>query len=219
MARDDEEGGRAADPEAGPPSSPRDPEDEAVLVAALRAGDAGAFERLVRSQGPRLLAVARRILRSEEDARDCLQETFLAAHRSLAQYEGRAPLAAWLRRIAVNSALMRLRARRARPETTIDELLPVYDAYGLRAGPTRTHDLTPEELLRRTDTRKLVHQALDELPDGYREVLLLRDIEGYSTAETAELLQATPGAVKVRVHRARSALKALLAPLFEEDLR
>ena len=193
--------------------------DDASVVAKLRAGDRQAFEELVRRHGPGLLRASRRIMRNEEDARDCVQETFLAAHRSIDQFEGRASLGAWLRRIAVNAALMKLRARRSRPEVPIDEFLPSYDESSFREGPRRTHSLTPLQLLERNDTRKIVRSAIDELPENYRIVLLLRDIEGYTTAETAELLQATPGAIKVRAHRARTALKELLAPLFDEDLR
>ena len=114
---------------------------------------------------------------------------------------------------------MKLRARRSLPEASIEDLLPHYDDLGFREGPRPIHSLGPDELLERDDTRKIVRAAMDRLPESYRTVLLLRDIEGYSTAEAAELLQSTPGAVKVRVHRGRTALKQLLSPLFEEDLR
>ena len=198
---------------------PWDPKAEAGLVAGLRSGDAKAFEQMVRSYGPRLLAVARRIVPSEEDARDCLQETFLAAHCSIEAFEDRSRLGAWLHRIVTNAALMKLRARRARPEEPIDSFQATYDRYSFREGPRRTNALTPEELLQRSDTSKAVRQALERLPESYRTVLLLRDIEGYDTRETAVFLETSEGAVKVRLHRARTALKELLGPLFDEELR
>lgn len=193
-------------------------EDEGPLVELLRAGDADAFEQLVRRYGPRLLGVARRIVRNEEDARDCVQEAFLSAHRAMGRFEQRSRLGTWLHRIVTNAALMKLRATRPQREEPLELALPRYDRDGFREGPRRSNALTPEELLQRADSRGLVRAAMDRLPESYRTVLLLRDIEGYDTQETAKLLEASPGAVKVRLHRARTALKALLQPLFEEGL-
>ena len=211
------------DPEAPPsavaPGSLESPcgEPESELVARLQAGDEAAFEQMVRTHGPRLLAVARRILRAEEDARDCVQEAFLSAHRSIGGFEQRSRLGTWLHRIVTNAALMKLRSRQSRPEEPAAVGAPSYDEHGFRVGPTQTNTATPEELLRRDGARKLVRSAIEQLPDGYRVVLLLRDIEGYDTRETAEQLQTTEGAVKVRLHRARNALREKLQSLFEED--
>ena len=99
-------------------------DDEATLVAQLRAGDEAAFEQVVRSYGGRLLAVARRIVGSEEDARDAVQDAFLNAFRSLDRFEGNAKLSTWLHRIVVNAALMKLRTRKRKPEQSIETLLP-----------------------------------------------------------------------------------------------
>lgn len=191
------------------------PEQEARLVASLRAGDPQAFEALVRQQGPRLLVVARRIVRNEEDARDCVQEAFLAVHRSIGGFEARSRLGTWLRRIVTNAALMKIRTRLARPEEPIEHLLPRYDRYGYLEGPTDTNAACAEELLDRAGARQRVREAIARLPDRYRVVLLLRDIEGYSTDEAARVLEISPGAAKVRLHRARTALKGLLQELFE----
>lgn len=188
------------------------------LVRTLQAGDPEGFEELVRCYGPRLLAVARRILRDEEDARDCVQETFLSAHRTIGTFEPYSRLGAWLHRIVTNAALMKLRARRAHPDEPIEGLLPTYDEHGFRVGPIRSNDLSPERLLQRTSTSRLVRDAIDGLPESYRTILVLRDLEGFSVQETAKLLGITEGAVKVRTHRARLALKVPLQPLFEEDL-
>lgn len=192
--------------------------DQRALLERLRAGEHLAFEEMVRRYGPRLMAMARRVVRGEEDARDCVQEAFLAAHRSVHSLRDPSSLGSWLGRIVVNAALMKLRAQRSRPEESIETLLPGYDRFGFREGPLRTNSLTPEELLQRVDCAKLVRGAIDALPDSHRMVLVLRDIEGYDTRETAKLMSVSEGAVKVRLHRARNALKEQLRPLFHEDL-
>ncbi|MEO8190567.1 MAG: sigma-70 family RNA polymerase sigma factor [Acidobacteriota bacterium] len=178
-------------------------------AAALASGDEAAWSRLLESQGPRLLAVARGLLRDEDAARDCLQTAFLHALRSLDRFEGRSSLATWLHRIVVNSALVTLRSRRRKPEESLDPLLPVFDRTGYRVavGPVAR---SPEDLASLGEVREIVHAAIDLLPDSYRTVVILRDLEGLSGEEVAELLETTPNAVKVRLHRAHSALKTLL---------
>ena len=187
--------------------SPR--ESAAPDTVALARGDEEAWSRLVESQGPRLLAVARRLLRDEDAARDCLQNAFLQALRSLDRFEGRSSLSTWLHRIVVNSALLTLRSRRRKPEESLEPLLPVFDRSGHRmsVGPT---ERTPEDIASRGEVREIVHGAIDLLPDSYRTVIILRDLEDLSGQEVAELLETTPNAVKVRLHRAHSALKTLL---------
>ena len=100
--------------------------DEKALLARLRAGENAAFEQLIRVYGGRLLAVARRFLPVEEDARDAVQEAFLNAFRSLDRFEGGSRVSTWLHRIAVNAALMKLRSKRRKPERSIEEFLPTY---------------------------------------------------------------------------------------------
>ncbi len=192
-----------------------DAADEAALLRALRAGDEHAFETLIRAYGPRLLAVTRRLLRNEEDARDALQETFLSALRSLDQFDARARLSTWLHRIAVNAALMRKRRASKRPEQSLDELLPRFRENGMFEDHNRRWP-QPEEAAERAEVRALVRTSIDELPETHRDVLVLRDIEGLDTAEAAEVLHVTPNAVKVRLHRARLALRALLDPVLGE---
>lgn len=192
---------------------------EAALLARLRAGEDAAYDELVRLHGGRLLAVARRFLRSEEDARDALQDAFLSAFRSIERFEGNARLSTWLHRIVVNASLMKLRTRRRKPEQPIDELLPGFLEDGhmqAPASPWRAVELDGAE---RSQLRELLLRSIDELPEGYRNVLMLRDIEELDTEETAEIMGMTPGAVKTRLHRARQALRSLLAPHLEEGER
>ncbi len=189
--------------------------DEKHLIARLREGDAASYEQLVRTYGGRMLAVARRFLRNQEDARDCVQEAFLQAFGSIDRFEERSSLGSWLHRIVVNAALMKIRAQKRRPEESLDDLLPQFDADGSR--PEREAEFTVplETLLGRSQTRELVRRSIDRLPEGYRNLLILRDIEGYNTQEAAALLGLTPGAVKTRLHRARGALKSLLEPIMQ----
>jgi RNA polymerase sigma-70 factor (ECF subfamily) len=180
------------------------------LWERLRAGDPRATEAWVREQAPRLLSVARRILRSEEDAQDAVQDAFLAAFRALGEFGGGAALSTWLHRIAVNSALMRLRSRQRRREGAIAELLPRFDVEGRHADPVPLWQRPPDEQLGSERTRALVRRCIDRLPDAYRTVLVLRDIEGLGTSEAAAALELTTDALKMRLHRARQALRALL---------
>lgn len=191
------------------------PGDETALLAALRTGDDAAFERLVRDYGGRMLAVTRRFLASEEDAQDAVQEAFLSAFKALDRFEGQSRLGTWLHRIAVNAALMKLRTRKSRPqEQSADDLLPQFKDDGHQIHPTYGWRDEGLAALERKEDREIVRRSIENLPENYRIVLLLRDIEGRDTEETAELLGMTPNAVKTRLHRARQALRELLDPHF-----
>lgn len=182
---------------------------ELALLDRLRAGDGDAFEVVVQRYGGRMLAVARRLLRDEEDARDAVQDAFVSAFRGLGRFEGGAQLGTWLHRIVVNAALMRLRRRRRRPEMPIEDLLPRFDAEGHQA-PRPERALFPDEQTERHELLRLLRATVEQLPDGYREVYLLRDVDELSTEETAAALGITPNAVKIRLHRARQALITLV---------
>ncbi|MFT3785496.1 MAG: sigma-70 family RNA polymerase sigma factor [Tepidisphaeraceae bacterium] len=186
--------------------------DAADRLDALRKRDAKAFEWLVREFGPRMLAVTRRYLRDESDAQDALQDAFISCYRALDRFDGRSQLSTWLHTIACRAALMKLRAkRRTHEEGDLDALLPTYKPDGHRTSTMRDWPDQPDVAAERAETRQLVRQCIDELPDGYREVLLLRDIDGYETDEAAECLGLNPNALKTRLHRARMALRTLLA--------
>jgi RNA polymerase sigma-70 factor (ECF subfamily) len=188
--------------------------DDAALIDRLRLGDEAAYDVLVRTYSGRLLAVTRRMLRSEEDARDAVQEAFISAFRHLHAFEGGARLSTWLHRIAVNAALMKLRTRKRRPEESIEPLLPVFRDDGHHAEQFQSWDDSAETEVSRRETQAIVRRCIDQLPEGYRTVLLLRDIEQLDTEETASMLDITTNAVKIRLHRARQALRTLLDPHF-----
>ena len=168
-----------------------------------------------------LSGVARRIVRDPATADDCVQDAFVKAFRKADTFEGRAggaSLAAWLRRITVNEALMRLRARRAHEDVSLDVLDTQFDRFGCRIEPHWHHIETAEERADLESTRRLIRAHIDQLPEGLRTVLVLRDIEEMTTAEVADALDLTETNVKVRLHRARAALKRLLEPVFAGDL-
>jgi RNA polymerase sigma-70 factor (ECF subfamily) len=193
-------------------------DDEQTLLSRLRSGEPAAFEELVRNETGKLLSVARRILPTEEDARDAVQDAFMFAFRSLDHFEGNARLSTWLHRIAVNASLMRLRSKRRKREESLEPLLPSFQSDGHFVERFASWD-DPSKKIETAETKALVRGLIDQLPDAYRTVLLLRDIEGLDTEETAKLLETTPNAVKVRLHRARQALRTLLAPHFTKDAR
>ncbi|HKV09342.1 MAG TPA: sigma-70 family RNA polymerase sigma factor [Thermoanaerobaculia bacterium] len=195
------------------------PGDEDLLLARLRAGEEAAFEQLVRVQSGRMLAVARRLLGDEEDARDAVQEAFAAAFRSVAGFAGSCRLSTWLHRIVVNAALMKLRRRRSRPEDAIEDLLPKFREDGHQVDPAVAWEEPVEEMLAREEMCALVRKLVEQLPATYRSVLVLRDFEELPTSEVAEVLEITENAVKIRLHRARQALRTLLDPYVRKTIR
>jgi RNA polymerase sigma-70 factor, ECF subfamily len=185
-----------------------------VRLPALRRKDPAACEALVREFGAQMLAIARRCLHSEQDCEDAVQEAFISAFQAMEQFEGNSTLGTWLHRIVVNACLMKLRSRSRRPEVSVETLLPTFDQSGHYSQSIQPWRRTQADHLLQDETRATVRRCIDMLSDEYRTVLLLRDIEQLSTEETADVLNATPGAIKTRLHRARQALRTLLEPHF-----
>jgi RNA polymerase sigma-70 factor (ECF subfamily) len=205
---------RTARPVASAPAHP-----DAALLARLRAGDDVAFAELVRRESGKLLAVARRILRSDEEAQDAVQDALLSAFQNLDRFEGGARLSTWLHRITVNAALMRLRSKKRRREDSIEELLPAFAEDGHHLAPVSPLRDAAEDEIASAEIAAIVRAAIDELPEGYRVVLVLRDVEGLDTAETAAALGIGPDAAKMRLHRARQALRTLLERRLPHEAR
>jgi RNA polymerase sigma-70 factor, ECF subfamily len=144
---------------------------------------------------------------------------FITVFRKLHEFEGESRLSTWLYRVAVNSALMRLRSRRRQREDPIEPLLPAYQDDGHHVEEFRSWDEPQDDALARRRRQAFVRECIDRLPAAYRTVLLLRDIEQLDTQETAAVLGDTVNAVKIRLHRARQALRTLLNPHFVEGSR
>ena len=190
---------------------------EEQLVHSLRNGEDSGFEALVRSYGPQVMAIARRYMQSEADASDCFQDTLIAVFQSIDGYQQRSSFRHWVRGVTINKCLMQLRKRQRRREESIEHMLPLFDDRGNRvevASPRQKAGIG--ELLDAEQLRRVVRKYIDRLPDHYRVVLLLRDIDGYTTREAAAILGIKLNAVKTRLHRARSALRFMLEPVLEQ---
>ncbi|MDX9912861.1 MAG: sigma-70 family RNA polymerase sigma factor [Phycisphaerales bacterium] len=190
--------------------------DETELLSRLRAGDNSAYEDLVRENIARMLAVARRITRNEDDAQEAVQDAFLSAFRKIGDFDGRSALSTWMHRIVVNACLMKLRSKRRRPERSIEDMLPAFreDGHFARSPRDSVADVR-ERGLEELEARELVERALDRLPEAHRTVIVLRDIEELDTAEAAEMLGVSVDALKQRLHRARLALSRAIDELME----
>ncbi len=188
-----------------------------ALIEKINAGDYQAFESLVNLYEGKVYRLAIRMLRNQEDAEDALQETFLQVYRGLKSFEGRSNFSTWLFRLATNVCLMKIRHRETEPPTMLplEDYLPQHeegDLPSIQAWPEK-----PEQILLTKESREKMMEALEKLPADYRAVFILRDMEGFSNAETGEALGISVAAVKSRLHRARIALRGMLADYFEKD--
>jgi RNA polymerase sigma-70 factor (ECF subfamily) len=193
-------------------------EAELALIERLRGGDPGALESLIERYSDRVYRLAHGITRNRSDAEEVVQDVFLTLFRKIDSFEGRSALGTWIYRVAANAALVKRRGKRAEVEVPLEGLLPTFLPDGHREGdrPFLLADWSqnPETELLTGETRATLDRALDGLPDHYRAVLVLRDVEGLSTEETAEALGESVGAVKTRLHRARMAMREQLTRSF-----
>ena len=186
--------------------------DDVTLVDAAKQGDMAAFEQLVKRHTAMIFRVAMHIMASREDAEEVVQDAFFKAFQHLQDFEGRARFSTWLTRIAVNAALMKLRSLRRATTISIDEERDDGTALGEKIADWKPN---PEQLYSRTELREILQRALAALPYSYRVVFLLRDVEGVSIAETAEMLGLSDSNVKARLFRARLKLREHLSRYFE----
>lgn len=191
--------------------------DDIALATEAKQGDKGAFTELVNRYAQRVFRVARHITKNDQDAEDVLQDTFLKAYSRLGQFEGNAKFYTWIVRVAVNEALMRMRRGKNRVTVSLDQELETSDGAIQRELPAETE--SPEESLSRTELRESLTQAIDSLSEIYRPVFVLRDVEGLSTEETAEMLNISLPAVKSRLLRARLQLRQKLRRFLKKDDR
>ncbi len=187
---------------------------EKILISRLHAGDKAACAQCIEIHSPGIYRLALRLMESEPDAEDVVQETFINAFKSIDKFEGRSGLGTWLYRIAYNVAMMRLR----RPDPY---MIPVDEAGTTNHQgivPTQLFDwcCLPEEDFESEEVKVELENAVHEMPDSLKIVFILRELEGLSTDETAAALDLTGGAVKVRLHRARLWLRERLTPYFQE---
>jgi RNA polymerase sigma-70 factor, ECF subfamily len=177
-------------------------EDDEQLVQRVKGGDLGAFELLMRRHNQKLYRAVRSVLRDGSEIEDTMQDAYVAAFKNLGQFEGRARFVTWLLKIGVNEALGRVRRRVCLLD--LDESPEENARMEAQSGPVRT----PEEQASNHQLVAMVEEALDGLPDDYRQVLMLRGVEALDTAEAADVLGLSEAAVKQRLHRAREMLQA-----------
>jgi RNA polymerase sigma-70 factor (ECF subfamily) len=188
--------------------------DEGQMIATIIAGDSQLFHELIRPYERRVYAMALSFLHNEADAEDAAQEAFLKAFRSLASFRGEAKFGTWLISITLNEARSRIRRRDAVKMESLDE--PPDDQGHTSPALLRDWKEIPSEALERKEVRGLLQRAISALPQIYREVFQLRDIEQLSVNEAAAALGITTASVKVRLHRARMMLQKNLAPQLKE---
>lgn len=184
--------------------------DDAALVACVLAGEREAFRQIMQRCNQRMFRVVRGVIRNEAEAEDVVQEAYVHGYEKLGSFRGEASLATWLTRIALNEAYGRLRRRRDTVDIDdIDITAPV--AAQLIAFPGHVLGDDPAEEAARAQMRRLLEQAVDALPEAFRLVYVLRDVEGCSVEDTASALEIRQETVKTRLHRARRQLREALA--------
>lgn len=192
-----------------------------ALVTRAKQKDFEAFEVLVERYQDKVYRLAYRFMRNETEAKEIVQETLLSVWRKLDGFKGDSQFSSWLYRVTANAALMRLRTQRRHPEVSTEELDPSFldrggPAYGQVTSPGENWARRPDDELQSEELRTQLQRAIDDLPEIYRTVFLIRDVDGFSTEETAEALDISVPTVKTRLHRARVALREAIAKYFDK---
>jgi RNA polymerase sigma-70 factor (ECF subfamily) len=184
------------------------------LIERLRQGDTQALEAVMTRYSGRVYRLAFGITRNDADAEEIVQDVFLTLFRKIDTFEGRSALGTWIYRVTANAALIKRRGKRVELEVLLEDYLPRFLEDGHREGDRAflcaDWSQRPDEVAQGAETRAILTQALERLPDTYRAVVLLRDLEGLSNEEAAEMLGETVASVKSRLHRARMALREQL---------
>ncbi len=192
-------------------NEPAELDDE--LIGRVLSGDDEAFQSLMERYRTRVHRLAMRFTRDKEDAEEVLQEVFLTVYQKLGQFQGKSSFSTWLYRVAVNSALMRLRKNDNAEIVSIEDLHEELPLDETETGPGPFDRLTTEESM------VVIEKAMDGMPADFKTVLILRDVENFSTDETAEIMNLSPPAVKSRLHRARLFLREKLQDLYKETVQ
>ena len=191
--------------------------EETELINGLKNSDQTSYKKLVETYWTELNFLANRLLADEAAANDCVQEAFIKAVTKISTFEARGTFKAWLHQIVVNEALIELRKKSARKEESLDELMLDFDETGHYLQSYQGHPVNLDTLQESIEVKRHLKQSIDKLPDNFRIILILRDYEGFSTKEVAEKLEMSEQNVKVRLHRARLALRNLLKPVIREQ--
>jgi RNA polymerase sigma-70 factor (ECF subfamily) len=204
-----------------PASASEDPgqPSDGELIARVRNKDFSAFEDLVNRYQDKIYRLAFRFVRNESEAKEIVQDTLLTVWRKLDGFKGDSQFSSWLYRVTANAALMRLRSQRRHAEVSTEDVEPEVlertQQYGQITPPGENWARRPDEHLQSERLRAEIQHAVDQLPEIYRSVFLIRDVDGHSTEETAEMLGVSIPTVKTRLHRARLALREAIGSHFD----
>lgn len=185
-------------------------EEDSELLQRAQRGEMAAFEQLVERHQHKVFAMTSRMLRSDDDAAEVVQEAFLAAYRHLPEFRGDSAFGSWVYRIAANYALMRLRHRKVTAQVEEPEGTPTFNERGSLIDEVADWSRDAEEQTLDAELRKAIDDASAKLPEEYRQVFLLRDVEGLSYEEIATATGDSVPAIKSRLHRARLSLRAAI---------
>lgn len=185
------------------PELSMDASREERLISHAVVGDSAAFSELMTLHERRMYAVALRICANREDAQDCLQDAMLRIYRSLGSFKGQSSFSTWVYRITMNTCLDELRRRKSRNATSLDNLLD-------NGWSPSDNDNAPEKYAMASEQRRVIDRAIAELPEDMRSAVVLRDVQGFSYDEIAEMLEANIGTIKSRISRGREKLRLIL---------
>ena len=190
--------------------------DEVQLVERARAGDLEAFEELLGRHQQRVMRVVLSILKEPMDAEEVAQDVFLTVFEKIDHFRGDSSFSTWLHRVAVNAALMRRRKSKADRSVPLDDVMPSFDERGHLAVDIADWSQQAGDPVLAREAGEVIEAAVEKLDEMYRTVFALRDVQGFSTEETVEILELSVPAVKSRLHRARLFLRRELAEYFEK---
>jgi len=183
------------------------------LVQEIRRGNNASFEELISRYAGKAFSLATRFTKSTQDAEEVLQDVFVTVYRKISKFEGKSSFSSWLYRITVNASLMKLRKKRRDQTVSIEDLLPhVQELPASKNGEIADLD----HLTYRSELRTALETAIRKLPEEYRPVFVLRDVDGLTNREVSKILNITVPAVKSRLHRSRLMLRRRLGRVFEE---
>lgn len=187
---------------------------DAMLIAQFRKGSLAAFEEIVARYEAKVFNLAMRFTRNQEDAEEVLQDVFTTIYKKLAGFEGKSAFSSWLYRIIVNAAFMKLRKRKQNTTVSIEDLAPAVKQYCIERETLL--DARSDTLTINRELRDRVQGAIDRLPEQYRAVFVLRDVDGLTNQEVSEILDLSIPAVKSRLHRSRLMLRRKLQRYYED---
>lgn len=194
--------------------APQSIDDEAVIRRVM-AGDKASYEQIMRKYNRRLYRIVRSYLQDEDEIEDVIQDAYIRAYEQLSRFEGRSSFSTWLIRIAINEALARVR-HRSRLQPILPEISDGTNSAEETSIRLSNHE-TPLGTLMNAELKEILEQAVDRLPEKYKSVFLMREVEGMSIAETSDSLAISEGNVKVRLNRAKEMLRETISDFYHAD--